>query len=421
MNSKLVTPNVLSFTTVIAVWANSGRVNSACRARDLLRRCVSLHDAGDKDLAPDTIIFNAVLNAWSKAAAKGEKGAADGAEELLEEMVRLSRSAEDLYVRPDGRSYNLVLGTIARERGGIEAERFLESMHQARSSGDTNVPLPDVTSFNVVIDAFASVGDAGRAVAVLEKMEAGVWDRLADDGGEDALPRPTTRTYTSVLDALSKSNQLDAGDLAEAILCRMSEMRAVSDGGSEKMRPDTRAYNAVIRCYANAGGSRGREAALRSEGVLDNMEKRYAETGDESVRPDAYTYSSVITAWSKSDAGEEGGRRAEAVLERMIEGAGDIYPSPHSFNAAIAAWGRSGTRGSAQKAERLLRRMDGLYEEGNQNLKPNVFTFTSVRIYFWIRTFKLGLPNRFSLWDLLKSNTWTMAALTFSPLLPHTR
>ena len=43
----------------------------------------------------------------------------------------------------------------------------------------------------------------------------------------------------------------------------------------------------------------------------------------------------------------------------------------------LHAWSTSGIRGSAQRAQQLLDHMVKLYNAGNQDVKPDVFSYTS--------------------------------------------
>lgn len=51
--------------------------------------------------------------------------------------------------------------------------------------------------------------------------------------------------------------------------------------------------------------------------------------------------------------------------------------------SAITAWSRSGSKGAAQKAEVLLKKMEELHEAGNSNLQPSAQIYTSV-ISAWV-------------------------------------
>jgi len=54
----------------------------------------------------------------------------------------------------------------------------------------------------------------------------------------------------------------------------------------------------------------------------------------------------------------------------------EARPNARSYNAALAAWAKSRTKGAASRAQLLLDRMNELYLEGNVSLKPDVYSYT---------------------------------------------
>jgi hypothetical protein len=62
-----VTPNTVSFNSVITAWANSRDPSAGRRAKAILNQMLELHEAGNADAKPDTTTFNSVINAWSNS------------------------------------------------------------------------------------------------------------------------------------------------------------------------------------------------------------------------------------------------------------------------------------------------------------------------------------------------------------------
>lgn len=89
--------------------ARSGEKDAARKAIDLLSEMVELCQLGDKDVRPNLISFNAVLNTLSKARTVE---AAQRAEELLEQMESLHKRSE-LYrsAKPNVISYTAVVSS----------------------------------------------------------------------------------------------------------------------------------------------------------------------------------------------------------------------------------------------------------------------------------------------------------------------
>ena len=88
-------------------------------------------------------------------------------------------------------------------------------------------------------------------------------------------------------------------------------------------------------------------------------------------------------AWSKSGipgCGEKATRVLEQLENMNIEfgDSFDFKPNAYTFNACINAWAKSRSFEKAREAKSILDRMIDLYKAGNKDVKPNVFTFTSV-------------------------------------------
>ena len=64
--------------------------------------------------------------------------------------------------------------------------------------------------------------------------------------------------------------------------------------------------------------------------------------------------------------------------DRYESGSSDVRPDHCSFNTLINAISKSQREGKAEKALRVLRRMDRLYRAGYKYARPNEMTYTSV-------------------------------------------
>jgi hypothetical protein len=172
-------PTAESYNAAISVWASSNRRDSATRCCEYLNTLWSLYDEtsdtkyvplrssyihtidalarsrqgyqGAKQaesllddmevlrhehpsLSPNTLCFNAVLNAWSKSGVL--KGAAEMSEELLNRMISLCNETGLNELMPDTTSFNTVMHTLAKSKEKnreSRAEALLELMNQLSS------------------------------------------------------------------------------------------------------------------------------------------------------------------------------------------------------------------------------------------------------------------------------------------------
>ena len=166
---------------------------------------------------------------------------------------------------------------------------------------------------------------------------------------------PTTKTYNAVLAAWAKSDIKEAAPRAEALLHKMlasvippiSNEDAEGEGEEEDSvgkaaaislvpPPDRYSFNITIGAYARSFDN---GAAEKGEDLFDMMYELYhsGRLGEE-IKPKADTYSSVINAWARS----------------------------------------RGKPGQTANARRLLDTMLGKFRGGEEDMAPNVLSYTAV-------------------------------------------
>ena len=227
---------------------------------------------------------------------------------------------------------------------------------------------PDDVTYNSVIHnvANSNVPDSPhRARRLLEQMKKSYESGII--GVE-----PNIITYNSVLDAFAKSGRAESAKMAEELLFNIEES---SDRGVSDIEPDLYSYNIVI----NAWGSRG--VATKAVHILDHLTSRSIE-GRTSLTADVTTYNSVLHAWSQS-SDRNAAIKALGLLEIMLklaEGRADlnVQPNAYSFSTCINAFSKSKFPRKARQTRDLLRRMKRLSDDGQKNMRPNIYVYTAV-------------------------------------------
>ena len=268
-----------------------------------------------------------------------------------------------------------------------QALALLDRMESLQDSDEFKVAL-DVRSYTKVINAVSRsrLPRAGEiAESILEKMD----NLYASGANTDA--KPNTHTYTAVIEAYANSGTESAAGKAEAMLEKLIERY---ESGDPDVRPTARCFNAVIKALAKSGNP---DAAKRAEDIFNRMETLYNAGADEA-KPNSFNYLSLITAWA--NCGDEGSaERAEQILERMEHqfrsGNDQCQPTTVSYNAVIAAYAKGGEEGAAMHAEELLHRMEQRYEAGDENVKPNSRSFNTV-INAWAKSQHVDSASRAS-------------------------
>ena len=305
-----------------------------------------------------------------------------GQEEPPHQQVHLSRG-----MKINLKSFNFLIDgwAFSGEPDACDkAMTLLDRMEEMYYKYGENSPVcPDVRSYTKVINALSRSkrkDSAYLAEQLLYKME-----RLAESG-ENLSAKPNTFTYTAAIEAQANSGMEGSPEKAEELLVKMI-MRYQS--GDPDVLPNARCFNAAISAYANSAQP---GAAQQAEILFDRLDGLYM-SGLEEAKPNSFNYNSLITAWANCpDQEDENGvcsaRRAQDILERMEQcyAAGDetCKPTTVSYNAVIDAYAKSKEEESAERAEQVLRRMGVLYKEG-ADIKPNTRSFNTV-INAWAKS-----------------------------------
>eukprot|EP00592_Proboscia_alata_P020574 CAMPEP_0194415506 /NCGR_PEP_ID=MMETSP0176-20130528/14281_1 /TAXON_ID=216777 /ORGANISM="Proboscia alata, Strain PI-D3" /LENGTH=698 /DNA_ID=CAMNT_0039220183 /DNA_START=213 /DNA_END=2310 /DNA_ORIENTATION=+ len=238
-------PNLTSYSLVLAAWAQSGEKRSGHMAGALLKEMNELHASGHRNIKPNTGCFNYVMDAWISS---DVKGALERAETIFEVME--SGGAE---MQPDSHTYSSLINANIIARQPQRAIDLLEHMIDIYE-GDDQKMKPNVDLFNTVLDACdkSCESDSGaKSLEILLRMEV-----LYENGNSDL--QPNTNSLNSVLNALGKSHDAET---AENLLNKYSKNKYAT--------PNTASFNAVISAWVNKDSN---GSALKAESLLKQME-----------------------------------------------------------------------------------------------------------------------------------------------------
>jgi hypothetical protein len=401
-------PNTSVFNTVINAWAKCSR-NGAFRAHKMLSTMEQLYKDGIFDTKPDKISYGTVMNAFVKSGSGVD--AAIMVEQLLDKMQKLY-DAGDVSMRPDAYAYGSVISLWSRiesvnhAAAAERADAILTNMirlHQSNPRKHADL-CPDAQLFSYVISAYAKIGGskaAHRALTLLTNMET------------MCKSMPNAITYTTVIKALSKSGDgASAAEEAEKILQRMTQMYK---SGVVNTKPDVVTYNAVINCWAQSNHP---NATMRAESILTDMIRNYQSDPikNADLSPDTQIFSTVINVWAQQQhhsplGNTQAAMKAQSLLtdmEQLYEdGISNAIPNSITYTTVIKAWAKSGDgEHAAMEAEKLLKKMHELHNLGSEyvHLKPDVVTYNAV-INCWAQLHKPDAASRAEeiLTDMIKT------------------
>lgn len=227
------------------------------------------------------------MNAWAKV---GSTEAAAKAELLLDQMLKPNAVNA---ARPDTIVFNAAINAWATSKDPIAGKKALDLMERmtklAKEEGyDT---LPDIVTYNTLLSAWTNSGDGNSAPQTIEKI---VQDMLDAAEESDTAPRPNTVTYNTILNAWSKSTLPGAPERAQKVL----EFMIKSD--KEEIAPDAISFTSVMDAWAK---SKEPHKGARTRELFDQLLDLYKTTNRPSLRPTPISYNSVLNACAFSALG----------------------------------------------------------------------------------------------------------------------
>jgi len=135
--------------------------------------------------------------------------------------------------------------------------------------------------------------------------------------------------------------------------------------------PDEISWNTVIAGYANNGH---KQALVKSLHLLKEME-------DSATPSSAISYNLVMDALARKGT-VENALKVEKLLDKMEvlydSGKESIKPNALSYNIALNAWAKSGSPNSGEKAQHILKRMaNNSRRWDSSDLSPDVVSYAS--------------------------------------------
>jgi len=291
-------------------------------------------------------------------------------------------------------------------------------------------PKADKKTFHRLIDAWARCSrhdSADMALRLLRRMEY-LHNQQSNNDDNQLIVAPTVKTYNKVLRAVSYSQHPDAGRIASDLLNEMKQQShqrnltpntmtythvidAISRSTNpeaphtaqrlvqEMTHPTARVWNSVIQAWST------QSQPEKASQCLDIMEKIAESTNNEEVRPNEYNINTVISAYAKSGR-DDGADKAIRILQKMerLHNNGSknnnndnnvrFVPRVETYNAIIDAYAKSGQLSAPHNANLLLQYMTELYvTKQNIHAKPNVRSYNSV-MNAWAKSKDMYAPEQ---------------------------
>ena len=313
-----------SYSNTILAWSKDSSFESTQQSHNLLQEMIAMYRSGAlANTVPPLIAFNGVIAAWGRALRP------DQAELVLQWMQSLRPQCPTL--EPDVYSYNSVLNAYLRSK--LPPDQILEKVNElVKEMSDAGQKNPSVrpNSFTYYTQAKAWIQSGQddaclHADALLQKIEhcwkkgdrslkvsnivsnmvinlhAKSGNELAARSGLDILNRmkasklchPDNISYTSVLECLSKSRDMQAPQQAMALFEELNH--AYERTKDVTLMPNLRTYTMTILTFANNHGN-----VTQARDLLSRLVELYEVTRDPQLRPNEYAYNYVLNCAANS-------------------------------------------------------------------------------------------------------------------------
>ena len=358
-NRDDIKPDAVSYATLLRGYANNGKV------REVEQLFQTMKNEGP---APTVECFNEVLYAYSKSTLPTR----------AEEFLKVWLEDADEPVRPDVRSYNTVLHALSNNPDPsaiLRAERLLNRMPaRDAASYTTFIYLCCRLPGHMALDATdRTLQKASRDTDVVmdPSFISNVLYSLSGCDDRDMLPyaeslveklvesgqQPTVSLYNALLHCWAKRADRDSGRRALAIFNKMQE--------TPTLKPDIKTYTNVLDCLTK---SRDVEAVTQAESILEKMEA-------EGPLPTTQTYTVLIQNYARSRIPLKAVKAAE-ILHRMNEtGRADARPTIVSYNAVLNAAEHTDGSDLHVREEALKIGCIAFDEIRNSTINPNHVTY----------------------------------------------
>eukprot|EP00985_Skeletonema_marinoi_P030343 scaffold31682_cov212-Skeletonema_marinoi.AAC.11 len=254
-------PSLKLYNTLLACYANAGKVGSAER---LLSR---LHE---QSLNPDAFSYGATIKAL-KNSGKSKDIAIARAKELSQSLERNGGVGNEII-------FAHRLSILAKFGLAQQAENLLKEMEEKHKLGDLKQG-PGIIHYTAVLNAWAKTDDkkaVARAEALFEKMKA-----------DNHFDLDLAAYHGLLLNYAVRGMSKKARRLLQVL-------------DSDNISPNRNTFTMVIDSYSRA--SSNTNAGLKAEELLDQMRQLQA-AGNSDVEPDSVCYASVIRAKQASKPG----------------------------------------------------------------------------------------------------------------------
>jgi hypothetical protein len=293
------TPNLQSFKACLMAWRHAKVPFAAVRAQRILEWMIRLyHSKENLNALPDSDCFDIVLQLWSRS---GLDNAPKQSEQLLGTMERLFKTTGDDKLKPKITSFNAVLAAWSKAQNldpNVASDRVMEIITFMESWSKIDPKLtPDPASYNMVMNTIVKSRDIAKAAVVGEEFVRHVVDvyktRFSDYENRiisTKPPAPDIILFSSAIGLWAKAGTTKSYRRAHSILDRQLRLSNVTDIPV----PDVFGWTSVLSsCSAESGNAEERSKAFQVGASTYRLMQKYG------VEANHVTYGTMLKACAR--------------------------------------------------------------------------------------------------------------------------
>ncbi|MGK3734893.1 MAG: pentatricopeptide repeat protein [Bacillariaceae sp.] len=267
--------------------------------------------------------YTIALNAWSKS---GHPASAQRATEMVHRM-------KERNIELNAVTYNSWMNAYVIQNNISKVEEILQIMEEHM------IDEMRVKDYNVLILANARQGRAMEAEQIVKRMVD-----MYSEGKSTILP--DLISYSMLLDAWSKSDEVGRGERAETILDSIEE-RQISFDTSAYENPESTisaTYVAAMRAVIRSG----------EDNIVERVEKIRQRAAERGVVPDSYVYATLLDAYATTHP-SDASVRVEEILKLMEDNIDTVDSVGQTvvYNTALKLLRESPGQDAITKAEEV--------------------------------------------------------------------
>ena len=324
-----------------------------------------------------------LIREWSESSASSSSSSGSIIQERAVAQTRIVRRwmEERREIRESDRLDSLFQSQKDGNSSNSDSREMVEMLNRCLDSWRKAAAVPS----SLPTTATIGTNPRSKSTPQTESMELIHLFCDASENLNDMGLRPNRKTYSMCMNVLSLHPE--SPTICEDVLSLLNQCRKTT-------KTDLQFYNVCLHTLAKCAANHPEAPAL-VEGIFREM------TTISGLSPNTACFVSVLHAWANSIPGSakshsnrgisgEGGERAEAILNQMIQNYPELV-STICFNICINAWGK---QGHPEKADTILRRLhqysqDNPSPRSKTEVRPNQISFNSA-INGWSKSARFG-------------------------------